>query len=102
MYESVKLLCDVQSYSGPDLSIRLFDTSKTQTVFHRNPVWEWNDWTNEQWNSTESKWKEIGFVILPGFEPGTVVAPLALICSALDCCVCVFNYLTVLECLKGC
>ena len=41
-------------------------------------------------------------VIQPGFEPGTVVTPLALRCSALDLCihVCV-NYSTVLQCLKG-
>ena len=42
-------------------------------------------------------------VIQPGFEPRTVVTPLALRCSALDrcihVCVCV-NYLTILECLK--
>ncbi|XP_055762247.1 uncharacterized protein LOC129839004 isoform X2 [Salvelinus fontinalis] len=42
-------------------------------------------------------------VIRPGLEPGTVVTPLALRCSDLDRCVrvCVFNFLTVLECLKG-
>ena len=39
-------------------------------------------------------------VIQPGFEPGTVVTPLAPRCSALDRYVHVCNYLTVLECLK--
>ena len=29
MYERVKLLCDVQSYSGPDWSTSLFDTSNS-------------------------------------------------------------------------
>ena len=23
-----------------------------------NPGWDWNDWTNEQWNSTAGKWKK--------------------------------------------
>jgi hypothetical protein len=57
MYECIKLFCDVRSYSGPDWSTSLFDTSnsviwhtKTQTAFHsmRNPGWEWNDETAQQ------------------------------------------------------
>ena len=36
-----------------------------------------------------------------GFEPGTVVTPLALRCSALGLFRVCVNYLTVLECLKG-
>ena len=33
MYERVKLLCGVQSYSGPDWSTSLFDTSNTSIFF---------------------------------------------------------------------
>ena len=55
MCSHIQVLIGQQAYLTRQ--IVLFDVylswhAKTQTAFHRNPGWEWNDWTNEQRNST--------------------------------------------------